>query len=318
MARYLVTGAVGFVGRHLLRSLATQGDAVEVVGLDRSGRWPDDCADLASRFQLMRVDLLDRPALEQVLAEVRPERVIHLAGFASPAAALRDPLAAWSGNLTATLHLFEGLVTVGLQPRVLFVGTGQVYGDVPTGTVLTEEAPLRPNNPYAASKAAADLAGWQYFATTGLPVLRVRPFNHVGPGQSADYAVANFARQLAAMERGEQGPVLETGNLSPRRDLTDVRDVVRAYLLLLEQGEAGAAYNVASGTTVTMAEVVQRLIRLSGLQVEVRSRSDLARRVDLSVPVVDTSRLREVTGWQPTISLDQTLADVLDAWRRAG
>lgn len=312
--RFLVTGATGFVGGHLLRALADR-PGVELVGLDRTATWPPGRDDLAARVRLLGVDLLDRPALTRAVADARPDRVVHLAGFASPARSLREPFAAWEGNVTATLNLYEALVETGQRPRVLFAGTGQVYGDQPADVLLTEDAPLRPNNPYSASKAAADLAGFQYFASAGLHVLRARPFNHIGPGQSPDYAVANFARQVVAIERGQQPPVLETGDLEPRRDLTDVRDIVAAYLLLLEHGEAGQAYNIASGTTVSMRAVVDRLLTLAGRPIEVRTRADLLRNVDLSVPAVDTTRLRTATGWRPTVPLDRALADVLDAWR---
>lgn len=308
--RILVTGATGFVGRHLLTALRNQSDA-ELFALDRAPGRP------LAGVNLLVVDLLDPVALNALIADVRPGHIYHLAGFASPAKSFHDPQAAWRGNLTATLNLYEAVAAAGLRPRILAVTSGQVYGDQPADRPLTEDSPLLPNNPYAASKAAADLAGFQYFANPGLPILRARPFNHLGPGQSPDYAVANFARQLVAIERGTQAPVLETGNLAPRRDLTDVRDIVAAYLALVERGDPGQAYNLASGTTVTMQEVLDTLIRLAGVRVEVRQRADLLRPVDLSVPAVDISRLRAATGWQPVIPLEQTLADVLQAWREA-
>jgi GDP-4-dehydro-6-deoxy-D-mannose reductase len=306
--RILVTGATGFVGRHLLAELKRQPD-VTLFALDRAPSAP------VHGLQPLVVDLLDRPALQRSLAEIQPESVYHLAGFASPARALKEPLAAWEGNLTTTLNLFEAVIAVGLRPRILAVGSGLIYGNQPPEVRLNEETQLRPNNPYSASKAAADLAGFQYFADPGLPILRVRPFNHLGPGQSPEYAVSSFARQVVAIERGEQPPVLETGNLQHRRDFTDVRDVCRAYTLLMERGQPGEVYNIASGSTVTMREVVDLLIQISGLRVEVRARADLVRAVDLSVPAVDISRLRSATNWRPQIPLEQTLHDVLEGWR---
>jgi GDP-4-dehydro-6-deoxy-D-mannose reductase len=308
--RILVTGATGFVGRHLLAALQRQ-PHVTIYALDRAAGRPIE------GIPLVVVDLLDRAALLRALVETHPDQVYHLAGFASPARSIKEPLAAWEGNLTATLNLYEAILEAKLQPRILAISTGQVYGDQPGAETLTEDAVLRPNNPYAASKAAADLAGFQYHASAGLHILRPRPFNHLGPGQSPEYAVANFARQLVAIQRGEQLPILETGNLQPRRDLTDVRDVVAAYLALMEHGEPGQAYNVASGTTVTIQEVLDRLIALSGVRVEVRQREDLMRAVDLSVPAVDISRLRAATKWQPATPLERTLRDVLDGWRSA-
>jgi GDP-4-dehydro-6-deoxy-D-mannose reductase len=312
--RLLVTGATGFVGGHLIR-MALSRPGVEILGLSRTGRMPGDLSDLADRVKLVSLDLLDRPALRRLLAGEKPTHIVHLAGVASLPRAQKDPLAAWEANLTATLHLYQELVELNLSARFLYVSTGQVYGNHFGDVVLGEDTPFRPNNPYAASKLAADLAGYQYSVNPGLDILRARPFNHIGPGQTAEYAVGNFARQLVAIERGEQEPMLEVGNLQPRRDITDVRDIVAAYLLLLEKGEKGQAYNVASGETLSMQEILDRLIALTGLKVEVRVRSDLVRAVDLSVPQVDTSRLRQTTGWKPSISLDRTLRDVLDGWR---
>jgi GDP-4-dehydro-6-deoxy-D-mannose reductase len=306
--RILVTGGTGFVGRHLLAELKRQPD-VTLFALDRAPTGP------VPGLQSVVVDLLDRTALQRTLAEIQPERIYHLAGFASPARAIKEPLAAWEGNLTTTLNLYEAIAATTLRPRILAVGSGLIYGDQPADVRLTEDAPMRPNNPYTASKAAADLAGFQYFADPGLPILRVRPFNHLGPGQSPEFAVSSFARQLVAIERGEQPPILETGNLQHRRDVTDVRDVCRAYILLLERGQPGEVYNIASGSTVTMREIVDLLIQISGLRVEVRARADLVRAVDLSVPAVDISRLLAATGWRPQIPLEQTLRDVLESWR---
>ena len=206
----------------------------------------------------------------------------------------------------------------GGRPRILFVGSGLVYGNAETAdAVQNEDSPLRPNNPYAASKAAADLASYQYSCHPGLDIVRARPFNHIGPRQSPQYAIAHFAKQLAAAQRGPAPLVLETGDLSPCRDLTDVRDVIAAYLALMEKGRKGEAYNIASGQTVSMREVLDRLIALSGVAVEVRQRGDLLRATELTVAKVDTSKLRRETGWAPRYSLDETLAETLAFWLEA-
>lgn len=190
-----------------------------------------------------------------------------------------------------------------------------IYGQPTDGRPVDENCPLRPDTPYAASKAAADLACFQYYRTAGLDVVRARPFNHTGPHQPADFAIPNWARQLAAIERGEQAPVLEVGDLRTHRDLTDVRDVVEAYMLLLEHGEAGEAYNIGSGVSHSMEDVLGRLVALSGLSVEVRTRADLMRPSEQAHITVDAGKLRHRTGWTPAHSLDQTLSDTLAAWR---
>ena len=250
------------------------------------------------------------------MRDIQPQQIYHLAGYAQVGRSFDEPDAAWTGNLAATRSLYEAVARWGSRPRILFVGSGLVYGDPATPDESQDErCLLRPTSPYAASKAAADLLGYQTALNPGLEIVRARPFNHIGPRQSSQFAVANFARQAAAIERGERPPVLETGNLSSRRDLTDVRDTVAAYVLLMQKGRAGEAYNIGSGQNVSMQTVLDRLLALSGLQVEVRTRAELMRTVDQAVARVDATKLRRETGWTPRFSLDQTLADTLDYWR---
>jgi GDP-4-dehydro-6-deoxy-D-mannose reductase len=175
---------------------------------------------------------------------------------------------------------------------------------------------LRPVNPYAASKAAADLASYQYTCTPGLEIVRVRPHNHIGARQSPEFAIPHFAKQIVAIERRQQPAVLETGNLSAHRDLTDVRDMVRAYVLLMERGRSGEAYNAGRGQTHAIGDVLHRLLALAGVQVEVRQRDDLLRATDPAALRADAAKLRRETSWEPRFSLDQTLAHILDYWRQ--
>jgi GDP-4-dehydro-6-deoxy-D-mannose reductase len=309
-----VTGATGFAGGHMVEALLGRGEAV--VGLSRSAEWPALWAHLAGRAALHACDLCDPPAVEALLREVRPARVYHLAGYAAVGASFREPEAAWEGNLTATRRLYEAVERWGGRPRILFVGSGLVYGDGGPDRPQDEGGPLLPNSPYAASKAAADLVSYQFTCDAGLEIVRARPFNHIGPRQSAQFAASNFARQLVAIERGQAPPLLETGNLSPQRDLTDVRDTVAAYLLLMDHGRSGEAYNIGSGQTYSMQQVLDRLLALTGLRVEVRRRPELVRPTDQAVVRVDAGKLRRATGWAPRYALDQSLADTLDYWRR--
>jgi GDP-4-dehydro-6-deoxy-D-mannose reductase len=314
--RILVTGVSGFVGGYLLDALLREPGA-EITGVCRAGTLPPQWAHLAGRVRLRACELCDLAALDAVVREVRPEQIYHLAGYASPGRSFHEPEAAWDGNLTATRRLYDAVARWGGRPRILTAGSGLIYGDSDqSAAVLTEDTPLRPSSPYAASKAAADLLGYQVWRAPGLEVIRARPFNHIGPGQSPQYAVASFARQIAAIGAGRQPPVLEVGNLQPRRDLSDVRDVVAAYVLLMAKGTPGEAYNIAIGESHTMQEVLDRLLALAGVRVEVRQRADLVRSTDQTVPRVDVRRLRQATGWSPRYSLDQTLADTLDFWRR--
>jgi GDP-4-dehydro-6-deoxy-D-mannose reductase len=313
--RTLVTGITGFAGGHLAEALLAAGEG-EVAGLARHARWPAAWGHLSGRVALYACDLADPAAVEAVLRAARPERVYHLAGYASVGRSFREPEAAWAGNLGATRCLYEAVLRWGGRPRILFVGSGLVYGaGEPPGQPQDEGCLLRPDSPYAASKAAADLASYQYTCSPGLDVVRARPFNHIGPAQSPDFAIASFARQLVEIERGLRPPVLETGNLSPERDLTDVRDTVAAYRLLMERGRTGEAYNVARGTSLSVGAVLRRLIELAGLSVELRQRAELVRAADTAVVRADASRLRRETGWAPRYALDSTLADTLAYWR---
>jgi GDP-4-dehydro-6-deoxy-D-mannose reductase len=313
--RILVTGVTGFAGGHLVEALLARGER-QIVGLSRGGDWGPVWKRLAGQIELRRCDLCDRAQIEAVLRDVKPGRVFHLAGYAHVGRSLSEPDAAWNGNLTATRTLYDAVERSGSQPRILFVGSGLVYGQADDPTQAPDEnSPLRPTTPYGSSKAAADLLSYQVSVSPGLDVVRARPFNHVGPGQSPQFALPNFARQIVAIERQQRPPVLETGNLSSCRDLTDVRDVIAAYLLLMERGRTGEAYNVGSGQTLSMQAVLERMLSLAGLKVELRQRAELLRAVDQAVVRVNADKLRREVGWQPRFTLDQTLADTLTYWR---
>jgi GDP-4-dehydro-6-deoxy-D-mannose reductase len=313
--RVLVTGVTGFAGGHLAEALVgTPG--VQLLGWSRHGTWPADLNHLAGRVALEACDLSNLDQVESALRRIQPDRIVHLAGYAQVGASFREADAAWAGNLTATRHLFKAIAVWGGRPRILAVTSGMIYGDpqVPD-QVLTEESPLRPANPYAASKAAADLVGYQATRFPGLEVVRARPFNHIGPRQSPQFAVAHFAKQIADAEKGRRPAVVETGNLLPRRDMTDVRDMVRAYCMLLEAGLSGEAYNIASGQAVSMQTILDRLLALSRVAIEIRQQPQLVRAVDQAAICGDSAKLRRLTGWAPRFSLDQTLAATLAFWR---
>jgi GDP-4-dehydro-6-deoxy-D-mannose reductase len=312
--RVLVTGATGFAGGHLIEALLARGDTV--IGVARRSTWPEELRHFAGRIELRSGDLADGSDIEAVVRDFRPEQIYHLAGYSQPGRSCQEPDAAWAGNLKATRALYDAVVCWGGRPRILFVGSGLIYGNSTSPDVaLDENSPLRPNTPYAASKAAADLATYQYTCHPGLDIVRVRPFNHIGPRQSPQFAAAGFARQLALIQAGRAPPQLETGDLTPSRDLTDVRDVIAAYLLLLERGRSGDVYNLASGQVVSMRDVVDRLIALVGMKVELWRSEDRLRAADVNVLRVDAGKLRREIGWHPRFTLDQTLSDILAYWR---
>jgi GDP-4-dehydro-6-deoxy-D-mannose reductase len=312
--RILITGATGFVGGHLVERLL--GGNHEIHGLSRRAAWPAEWAHLEGRVQLHAADLNCPLETLAALQSIRPDWIFHLAGYANTGKSFAEPDAAWRGNWQATFHLYESIARLGCRPRVLYASSGLIYGNPDGGDRICRETDaLYPASPYAASKAAADLLSYQVTRSPGLDVIRVRCFNQIGSRQSPDYATANFARQIAAIERQAQPPVLMTGDLSGQRDLTDVRDMVRAFVALMERGQSGAAYNAASGVTHSMQSVLERLQALSATPVEVRQRLDPERRADTAVARADIHKIQAATGWRTEYTLEQSLADLLEYWR---
>lgn len=296
--RAVVTGGLGFVGQHLVRHLRACGD--DVTTLDHQG-------DHA-------VDITDGPAVAAAVAEAAPEAVYHLAGWADVGASWRDPVAVLRVNAEGTLHVLRAC-TAAAVPRVLAVASADVYGVVTEDELpLTEGSPLRPTSPYAASKVAADALAQQAFLGHGLGVVRVRPFNHLGPGQSEQFVAPAIAARIARAER-DGANTIPVGNLSARRDVTDVRDVVRAYRLLVEHGTPGDVYNLCTGRDLAIQTLADLLVGLARRPVELTTDPSLLRPVDLPVLRGDASKLRGATGWEPTISIEQTVADLLDDMR---
>jgi GDP-4-dehydro-6-deoxy-D-mannose reductase len=295
----VVTGADGFVGRHLVAHLRACGD--EITTIDHRGVHP--------------VDVTDGEAIRGALVTARPEVVYHLAAISHVGDAWSSPDRVFRVNAEGTLHVLRACVDAGVA-RVVVVGSADVYGAVAERDLpITEEAPLRPITPYGASKAAADVLALQAHLGDGLGTVRVRAFNHAGPGQGAGFLVPGLAARIVAAER-DQGEAVAVGALDPVRDFGDVRDVVRAYRLLAEMGEPGEAYNVCTGRAVSVAEVAEGLLRLSSRPIRLRVDPSLVRPVDVPRLVGDRSKLAAATGWEPKIPLDETLRAVLNEARQ--
>jgi GDP-4-dehydro-6-deoxy-D-mannose reductase len=315
--RALVTGVSGFVGGHLCEHLIAEGD--QVVGISASGAWPPDLAHLGQGVRIERLDLVEagEDELADLVRRKQPEVIYHLAAQSNPQQSVSDPRGTWALNLGGTLNLLEAVKASGLKPRVILVSSGTCYGDpAPEFIPVREDCPLRPNNPYAASKAAADLLGIQHHLAHKTDVVVVRPFNHAGPRQSPRYVLAGLAAQVAEVEAGKKECV-EVGNLEVVRDFIDVRDVVRGYRLLAARGQAGEIYNLGSGRGTKIAEALEHLRSLATRPVAVRVDPARVRPVDLPLLVADAGKLRAATGWEPSYSIEQTLADMLESRRAA-
>ena len=297
MVRALVTGVSGFVGRHLVEHLQALGD--DVTGCDRADG---------------TVDIGDLSSVQAIVNRVRPEVVYHLAGWSDVGGSWAAPVEVFRANAEGTLNVLLACTEAGVE-RVLAVSSADVYGIVREDELpIGEDAPLRPVTPYAASKVAADYLALQAWLGTGLPVVRARAFNHLGPGQMPRFVAPALAERIARNEL-DGGTVVPVGNLSARRDFTDVRDVVRAYRLLVERGEPGAAYNVCAGRAVSVQQLAEALLAMARHPMELKPDPALERPIDVPVLLGDYSKLRAATGWEPQIDIEQTLEDLLDDMR---
>lgn len=314
-SRVLVTGAAGFVGRHLTAALRAAFPAAELVPAARAGGAGGVAGGAVRAF-----DLMDAEGMARLVADVRPDACVHLAAASSVAESFADPDAAWRANVDGTRALAAALMRHAPECRLLHASSGEAYGlSFNDGVPLDERAPLRPANPYAAAKAAADIALGE-MALRGLRVLRLRPLNHVGPGQSPRFAVASFARQIALIEAGAQPPVVRAGALDRERDFLDVRDVCDAYVAALARADAlaaGTVLNIASGRPRRMGDVLADLLRIAGVRAEVEQERAALRPTDLLSTSCSAAAAREALGWTPQIAWEDTLAAVLEGWRAA-
>lgn len=314
--RILITGAGGFVGGHLVDLLLTLPDvSLHAAVLNPPGENPR----LDSRPVTQHVaDLRDPDAVRALVDAAQPDRVYHLAALAEVGASFRDPWKTLENNIRVQLNLQEAILRSGLEPRILIVSSSEIYGAAGgTGDPIDESYPFAPGSPYSVSKVTQDMLGLQYYLAHGMAVIRARPFNHIGPSQKGGFVASDFASQIAAVEAGQQEPVMWVGNLAAERDFTDVRDVVRAYHLLLERGTAGEAYNVCSGTSRSIRALLDTLLSFSSAEIEVRQDPARMRPSDVPRHVGNASKLRAATGWQPTIPFERTLLDILNDWRQS-
>lgn len=310
----LITGIKGFAGSYLAELLLSKG--YEVSGLDYNFKDAGNIGHIKNLLRLYECDIRDKVRLNKIILQSKPDEIYHLAAIAHIPTSYRDPKLTFEINLYGSLNLFEAIKAASWSIKILYVGSASEYGDVNESEIpVDENIPLRPVDPYSISKASADMLAYQYFKSFGMHIIRMRPFNHIGPRQSPDYVVSNFAKQIAEIEKSLKEPVITVGNLEAKRDFTDVRDIVRAYWLAVQGGEPGEVYNICSGKAVSIKEALDKLLALSKKNIKVKQDPKKLRPSDVPLLLGDSTKFREKTGWKLDIPFEKTLQDTLDYWQ---
>lgn len=310
----LVTGISGFVGSHMAEFLLDKN--VEVIGTIRNRSRLEHIHHILPDIHLVECELRDAFSVETLITKEKPDLIFHLAAQSFVPTSWNSPADTIYNNVAGQLNIFEAVRRLDLDCKIQIACSSEEYGHVePHETPIREENPLRPLSPYAVSKAAQDYLGYQYHKSYGLHVIRTRTFNHTGPRRGEQFVTSNFAKQIAEIEKGVRPPTVHVGNLEAKRDFTDVRDIVRAYWLALERAEAGDCYNIASGSCVTIHEMLNMLLAKSNITIDIVPDPSRMRPSDVEILLGDHSKFTEHTGWKPEIPLDQTLEDLLNYWR---
>ena len=307
----LVVGGGGFVGPYLVKHLKEeQGMEVYVTKTEKE-TLDMDCSGIYN------LDILELSQVAELLNKIRPDYIFHLAAQSSVAYSWKNPGLTIDVNIKGCVNLLDGIRQLDYKPRVLLIGSGEEYGHIKDGECpIVEDNVLRPGNIYAATKSCQNMLGKIYSDAYDMDVMMVRAFNHIGPNQTPVFVVADFCKQVADIENGQAEPVIYVGNLSARRDFTDVRDVVRAYAMLVKDGKRGETYNVGRGHAVAIQEILESIVALSDKDIEVRVDESKLRPVDVPIIEPDITKIRETVGWEPEIELETTLKETLEYWRR--
>lgn len=310
MKKGLIIGASGFVGNYLIEELYNQ--KIEIYATrKRNSTFQNAHATIAE------LDILDKNAVTELLFEIRPDYIFHLAAQSSVGVAWKNPVLTVDTNITGSINVMDAIRELYYSPRVLLVGSGEEYGHITSQeTPIAEGNALRPGNVYAATKACQNMIGSIYAKAYDLDVMMVRAFNHIGPGQASLFVVSDFCKQVAEIEKNNREPIIRVGNLDSKRDFTDVRDVVRAYVSVIEKGVPGETYNVGSGMAIKIKKILDMIIALSSKQIAIEVDPNKIRPVDVPIIEADISKINKTTGWQPMIPIEQTLKETLEFWRR--
>jgi GDP-4-dehydro-6-deoxy-D-mannose reductase len=311
--RALITGVSGFAGSFLAEHLIAH-TPFEIWGVGLGSA--ENLAALGDRIHYTSEDLADPAVAERIVKDAAPDLIFHLAAQAFVPVSWEDPWATLENNIHTQANLLHAVVRQKMRPRILIIGSREEYGRVePRDLPIDENTALRPDSPYGVSKIAQDFLGLQYFLSDNLYTVRVRPFNHIGPRQNDRFVAGSFAKQIAEIESGKREPVISVGNLDAQRDFTDVRDMVRAYVLALEYGEPGEVYNIGSGKSYSIRELLNTLLSMTTFEIRVEQDPARGRPSDTLVTLCNAAKFRHRTGWQPEIEFEQSLRDTLEYWR---
>ncbi len=309
-----ITGIAGFVGSHLAELLLSRG--FEVYGLIRSRSKTDYIESIINKLHLEDADILDTHSLYATISRIKPDYIFHLAAQSFVPTSWVSPSVTLETNIVGSANLFEAVRQVGIDPVIQIACSSEEYGLVhPDELPIKETNPLRPLSPYAVSKLAMDYLGYQYFQSYKIRIVRTRGFNHTGPRRGDTFAESNFAKQIALIEKGRQEPVIHVGNLMASRDYTDVRDMVRGYVVAAEKCDPGDVYNICSGTTIKIGDMLNILLSFSKTKVKIQSDQSRMRPSDVPVLLGDNSKFVAKTGWKPEIPFKKTMEDLLNYWR---
>ena len=309
MKKGLVIGAAGFVGNYLIEEMVKNGMEAYATKL------PHEKLE-NQNAKVYDLDIMDKDAIVSLLFEVRPDYIFHLAAQSSVGLAWKNPGLTIDVNIKGGVNVMDAIRELFYKPRVLLIGSGEEYGHIQPGeTPICEENHLRPGNIYAATKVCQNMIGSIYSKAYDMELMMVRAFNHIGPGQAPMFVVSDFCKQVAEIEKGLRAPVMRVGNLAAKRDFTDVRDVVRAYVLLVQAGTAGETYNVGSGNAQAIQEILDLIVSMSEVEIQVEVDPNKLRPVDVPIIEADITKLNRLTGWQPQIPLKETIKETLDFWR---
>lgn len=311
----LITGIAGFAGSHLAELLLQQ-QGYEIYGLCRPRSKTDHIELIKSKIHLEDADLLDSHSLYSTIARIKPDYIFHLAAQSFVPTSWVSPSVTLEVNIVGSANIFEAVRQVGINPVIQIACSSEEYGLVlPDEIPIKETNPLRPLSPYAVSKVAMDYLGYQYHRSYGLKIVRTRGFNHTGPRRGETFVTSNFAKQVAMIEKGKQEPIIQVGNLDSQRDWTDVRDMVRGYLMAVEKCDAGEVYNICTGKAVKVADMLKLLLSYSKVKVETKEDPSRMRPSDVPVLIGDNTKFIQKTGWKPEIPFEKTMEDLLNYWR---